>query len=214
MYRGSRTQQFTDRQDAGEQLGERLEQEGIEADIVLAIPRGGLPLGRPVAEALDAPLDVVVAKKIGAPDNPEFAIGAVAADGSLWLNDEVIQSQGIEDAYVERVGTQRAEEARTKAERYRDGPPPDLTAQRIVVVDDGIATGATVRACLEHIRGEQPASIVLAVPVGSPRTVADLEGLADEVVVLAAPPNFHAVGQYYRDFGQVSDEEAMAYLRD
>lgn len=212
MYRGSHSTQFADRTDAGRQLGERVRQENIGADIALAIPRGGLPLGRAVADALGVPLDIVVAKKIGAPGNPEFAIGAVASDGSVWLNDDVIQRQGIGREYVAREREQKAREARQKAERYRDGPPPELAGRTVVIVDDGVATGATVRACIERVRSEQPARIVLAVPVGSPRTMAELERMVDTMVVLETPAGFRAVGQYYQDFSQVSDEEAMRYL--
>ena len=212
MYRGSHSTQFADRTDAGRQLGERVREENIAADVVLAIPRGGLPLGRAVADALGVPLDVVIAKKIGAPGNPEFAIGAVAADGSIWLNDDVIQRQGIGREYVAREREQKAAEARQKAERYRNGPPPELAGKRVLVVDDGVATGATVRACIERVRSEQPARIVLAEPVGSPRTIAELERMVDDAVVLETPPGFHAVGQYYQDFTQVTDEEAIEYL--
>jgi len=212
MYGGTHTTQFADREEAGRRLGEQLRQERVDADVVLAIPRGGLPLGREVADALDAPLDVVVAKKIGAPGNPEFAIGAVAADGSVWLNDEAIHRQGISREYVADTREQKAEAAQQKAERYREGSPPVLAGSDVVIVDDGIATGATVRACIEHVRTQQPASIVLAVPVGSPRTVEQLTGLVDTVVALETPTGFRAVGQYYRDFAQVTDEEAMAYL--
>ncbi|WP_136717554.1 phosphoribosyltransferase [Halorientalis salina] len=212
MHRGSPTTQFADREEAGQRLGERLRQENVDGDIVLAIPRGGLPLGRAVADAIDAPLDIVVAKKIGAPGNPEFAIGAVAADGSVWLNERVIERQGIGRDYVADAREQKAREARQKAERYRDGPPPELAGKRVVIVDDGVATGATVRACIEQVRAEQPARIVLAVPVGSPRTMEELEEMVDAVVALETPADFRAVGQFYQDFAQVTDEEAMAYL--
>jgi putative phosphoribosyl transferase len=212
MHRGSPTTQFVDREEAGRRLGERLQQENVDGDIVLAIPRGGLPLGRAVADAIDAPLDIVVAKKIGAPGNPEFAIGAVAADGSVWLNESVIERQGIGREYVADAREQKAREARQKAERYRDGPPPELAGKRVVIVDDGVATGATVRACIGQVRAEQPARIVLAVPVGSPRTMEELEEMVDTVVALETPTDFRAVGQFYQDFAQVTDEEAMAYL--
>lgn len=204
---------FPDRATAGRQLGEALREEAIDADLVLAIPRGGLPLGRAVADALGVPLDVVVAKKIGAPNNPEFAIGAVAADGSLWLNEAVIERSGIARDYVERTREAEAESAREKAARYRkDDSMPELTDRTVVIVDDGIATGATARACIERVRAGDPERIVLAAPVGSPRTIAELEAEVDEVVCLETPERFHAVGQFYEQFDQVSDEEAMTYL--
>ncbi len=204
---------FRDRTDAGERLADALEARGVEADVVLAIPRGALPLGRVVADRLGAPLDVVVAKKIGAPFNEELAIGAVAEDGALWLNRRLIDDVGVEDGYVERQRTEVSEAASEKAQRYRQGPPPDLAGKRVVVVDDGVATGATMRACLQFVRDDDPASLVVAVPVGPPDTLAELEELADEVVAIETPGAFRAVGAYYRNFDQVTDEEAKGYLR-
>lgn len=205
--------QFRDRDDAGEQLGNALRERGITTDIVLAIPRGGLPLGRAVADALDAPLDIVVAKKIGAPGNPEYAIGAVASDGSDWRNQEGFRSTGSTKEYYQRKREEEAENAREKARRYRgDRPEPNLTGKTVVVVDDGVATGSTLRACLMKIRDDTPERIVLALPIGSPETVRELEAMVDEVVCLNTPTWFRAVGQAYERFDQVSDEEAMEYL--
>ncbi|WP_247007419.1 phosphoribosyltransferase [Halorientalis litorea] len=203
---------FRDRRDAGERLADRLVSTDVAADIVLAIPRGGLPLGRPVADALDAPLDVVVARKLGAPDNPEYAVGAVASDGTVWLNDDAVARTGVDDDYLEREQAEQAEAAREKAERYRDGPAPDLTDEVVVVVDDGVATGSTAFACIEQVRAAGADRIVVAIPVGPPDTVADLETVADEVVCLETPANFRAVGQFYERFDQVSDDEAVQYL--
>lgn len=201
---------FTDRRDAGERLAAALAERGIEADVVLAVPRGGLPLGRAVADALDAPLDIVVARKIGAPGNPEFALGAVASDGTVWRNED---APPVDEAYFERERDREAENARQKADRYRgDRPEPDLAGETVVVVDDGVATGSTIRACLEQVRAAGADCVVLAVPVGPPETVAALQALADEVVCLVTPPHFSGVGQFYERFDQVSDEEAMAYL--
>jgi len=203
---------FRDRRDAGERLADRLVSADVAADIVLAIPRGGLPLGRPVADALDAPLDVVVARKLGAPGNPEYAVGAVASDGTVWLNDDAVARTGVDDDYLEREQAEQAEAAREKAERYRDGPAPDLTDEVVVVVDDGVATGSTAFACIEQVRAAGADRIVVAIPVGPPDTVADLETVADEVVCLETPANFRAVGQFYERFDQVSDDEAVQYL--
>jgi putative phosphoribosyl transferase len=209
----NRSPTFENRQTAGQRLGEALRERDIEVDIILAIPRGGLPVGRPVADVLDAPLDIAVAKKIGAPNNPEFAIGAVAADGSVWLNTDVIERREIPRDYVASTRAEMAEAARQKAQRYRDSESsPGLTGKRVCLVDDGVATGATVRACIEQIRQADPARLVLAVPVGSPSAISDLEGLVDEVVCLEVPSEFRAVGQYYERFEQVSDEAAMSYL--
>lgn len=204
---------FADRTDAGEQLADLLEQRGVEADVVLAVPRGGLPLGRVVADRLDAPLDVVVAKKMGAPHNPELAIGAVGADGSAWINDDIVDRLGADDEYVEAEREQKAEEAREKGDLYREGQPvPDLEGERVLVVDDGVATGATTIACLRQVENAGAAHVVLAVPVGSPDSIERLRDEADEVVCVDAPPGFGAVGQFYRQFGQVSDDEARSYL--
>ncbi len=204
---------FTDRRDAGEQLATLLEERGVDADIVLAVPRGGLPVGRVVADRLDAPLDIVVAKKMGAPQNPELAIGAVGADGSAWVNDGIVENLSVSEEYVERERERQAEAAREKAETYRGGrPTPDLSGRRVLVVDDGIATGATIIACLRQVRNDDAAHVTLAAPVGSPTSVERLRAEADEVVCVDTPPGFGAVGEFYRRFDQVSDEQARSYL--
>lgn len=204
---------FQDRTDAGERLAAAIRERDIDADLVLAIPRGGLPLGRAVADELGVPLDVVVAKKIGAPGNPEYAIGAVASYGSVWRNDEAFRGRGIDEEYFQRKRKEEAENARRKAQRYRDGgPEPEVAGKRVVLVDDGVATGSTARACIEQLRNAEAERIVLAVPVGPPETIAELVGIVDEVVCLERPGYFTGVGGFYRRFDQVSDEEAMAYL--
>jgi len=209
----SASRRFTDRTDAGEQLGAALREREFDVDIVLAIPRGGLPLGRAVADALDVPLDIVVASKIGAADNPEYAIGAVASDGSVWRNEQAFRVTRADEDYFERERETEAANARRKADRYRDGrEAPDLTGKTVAVVDDGVATGSTARACLRMLDATDADRVVLAVPVGPPDTIHDLEEMADEVVCLVTPSDFRGVGQFYDRFAQVSDEEAMAYL--
>jgi putative phosphoribosyl transferase len=204
---------FTDRTDGGQQLGAELADRGVTGDIVLAIPRGGLPLGREVADALDLPLDIVVAQKMGAPHNEEYAIGAVASDGSVWLNESAISSLDVSEVYIEGQREETAAAAREKADRYRsEEGPPELSEKTVIIVDDGIATGATARACLEQVENEDAARSMLAVPVGSPRTLGGLRENADEIVCLETPTDFRAVGQFYDRFGQVEDEEAMTYL--
>ncbi|WP_323174778.1 phosphoribosyltransferase family protein [Natrialba sp. PRR66] len=206
---------FSNRQDAGERLGERLAAEGVDADIVLGIPRGALPVARPVADALEVPLDVVVASKLSAPGNPELALGAVASDGSLWLNEDLVDQVNVPQEYIDGQRDQEADAAQRKAHQYRDdGRIPDLADKRVVLVDDGVATGATAIACLRQITDAGAAAVILAVPVGSPNSIAELETEADDVIALETPSDFRAVGQYYRDFGQVSDEQAMSYLDD
>jgi putative phosphoribosyl transferase len=205
--------QFSDRTDAGERLAEALRERGVDADVVLGIPRGGLPVAGPVADALDAPLDVVVAKKIGAPGNPEYAVGAVAADGSVWRNAEAFRVTDADEAHFQARREEAAANARRKAERYRgEGPEPELEDATVVVVDDGVATGSTARACLEQVRSAEAGRVVLAVPVGPAETVRELEEVADEVVCLRTPASLGGVGGAYGDFSQVSDEAAMSYL--
>lgn len=206
---------FQDRTDAGRRLGTRLRDRSIEADIVLAIPRGGLPVGRQVADYLGVPLDIVVASKIGAPENPELALGAVAADGTLFANEDLVDRLGVAPEYIESQRQREAEIARRKARTYRNRPQgPDLRDKRVVVVDDGVATGATASASLRQVRESGASRVVLAVPVASPDSIARLDAEADEVIALHTPQNFRAVGQYYREFDQVSDEQAMSYLDD
>ncbi|WP_293030905.1 phosphoribosyltransferase [Natronococcus sp.] len=206
---------FANRSDAGDRLAAELEDRGIEADVVLGIPRGALPVARPVADALEADLDVVVARKLGAPSNPELAVGAVASDASVWLNDDLVDRLGVSESHLEDVREREVEKAREKATRYRgDDSLSELAGKRAIVVDDGVATGATAIACLRQVREAGAERIVLAIPVGSPDAVADLESETDEVVALLTPRNFRAVGQFYRDFGQVTDEEAIEYLTD
>lgn len=204
---------FKNRIDAGQKLADVLDDRGIEADIVLAIPRGGLPVGRAVADALDAPLDIVAARKLGAPGNPELAIGAVASDGTVWLNESMIRDLAVGETYIdERIEEERAA-ALEKVERYRaDRPPLELRGKTVLIVDDGIATGATTIACLRQAKNQGAGRVVLAVPVAPPATVERLTAEADEVICVETPPHFGAVGQFYDSFGQVSDSEAKAYL--
>ena len=205
---------FKNRTHAAEQLAALIDDHDIVADIVLAIPRGGLPVGRVVADSLGVPLDVVVARKLGAPWNPEFAIGAVASDGTLWLNEAVIDELGIADADIAEQVSHEQAAAQEKLERYRAGRPPlDVQGQTVLLVDDGIATGATTTACLRQLKQSGAARVTLAVPVAPPDTVERLHGEADAVLCVETPPHFDAVGQFYESFEQVSDAEAKSYLK-
>lgn len=204
---------FDDRTAAGRRLADLLTERGIEPDLVLGIPRGGLPVARPVADRFDVPLDVVVASKLGAPHNEELAIGAVAGDGSLWLNEELVDRLSVDDTYIERQRDREAEIARQKVADYRGGDPiDDLEGRTVVLVDDGVATGATAIACLRQLRAADAAHVVLAVPVAPAEAIQTLEADADEVVVIDTPTPFIAVGHHYRQFDQVTDEEAIGYL--
>lgn len=204
---------FRDRTDAGNQLARRLSELDLDADLVLGVPRGALPVARPVADALDVPLDIVVAKKMGAPDNPEYAIGAAASDGSVYLDEETVNRLGIDEEYVERERERAAETAREKADRYRQGEPYEVADRTVVVVDDGVATGATLKACVRMLRERGAGRIIIAVPVGSPESLAELERETERVIALTEPKSFRAVGQFYDRFDQVSDEQAIEYLR-
>jgi predicted phosphoribosyltransferase len=204
---------FADRTDAGERLADRLVNEGVEADLVLAIPRGGLPVGRAVADRLDAPLDVVVAAKLGAPGNPELAVGAVAGDGSVWTNDALVSRLGVDDAYLKEERARGHATASEKVRQYRHGDPlPRLDGQRVVIVDDGLATGATALACVRQVLAAGAEAVVLAVPVTSQEATARVRDEGATVVACETPSQFGAVGQYYRDFRQVRDAEALSYL--
>lgn len=208
-------ERFADRLEAGRRLGATLADRDTTADLVLAIPRGGLPLGRAVADELGAPLYVVVASKIGAPHNPEFAIGAVASDGTTWLDEDTIRRLDVSESYVERERDREQRNAREKILQYRGAATmPDVEGKRVVVVDDGAATGSTAIAAVRLLRQRGADRVILALPVAPPDTVAALESEADEVVCLLTPSRFTAVGQFYDEFGQVSDEEAMTYLGD
>lgn len=203
---------FEDRHDAGRRLGDRLRTAGLTDPVVLGLPRGGVPVAAEVAEALEAPLDVFVARKVGAPGRSEYGLGAVAEGGGEVFDTDRIRALGLTRKDLERtVATERAELQR-RVERYRGGRSlPDLAGRTAVLVDDGLATGVTAEAALKGVRSMQPARTVLAVPVGAPRTVERLRALAD-VVCLEQPTGFRAVGMWYVDFSQTSDDEVQELL--
>lgn len=206
--------QFDDRADAGRQLVELIRDGSDGVDIVLAIPRGGLPVGRIVADELGVPLDIVVSSKIGAPHNPEFAIGAAASDGSVWLDEETIDRLEVSDTYLEREQAREVEVAREKASVYRgEETAPVLEGKSVLIVDDGVATGATMIAAINLVRAQGADRVIVGVPVGPPDTIRELKSLADSVICVTTPASFSAVGQFYSDFGQVSDEVAQSLLR-
>lgn len=203
---------FADRRDAGRRLAAALSHLRDRRVCVLAVPRGGVVVGREVADAFQVPLEVIVPRKLRAPTNPELAIGAVAEGGAAFVDEEFVPTVGAR--YLEQeIDAQLVEIAR-RVQAYRGSRPlPDLGGRCAIVVDDGIATGATMIAALRAARGLRPAHLVAAVPVAPPDGLVRLAQEADEVVCLAAPPVFHAVGQFYADFTQVEDREVIALLK-
>lgn len=204
---------FADRQDAGRQLAERLLPLADENPIVLALPRGGVPVAREVALALGAPLDFLAVRKLGAPHNPEYGIGAIAEDGTQVIDPEAIAILGIRNGVLKTIVARETDELRRRVRRYRgERPPVDVSGRTVIVVDDGVATGVTDSAALRAVRRRGPRRLILAVPVCPPDTERRLREDADEVICLNTPPRFFGVGQWYEDFSQVSDEEVLSVL--
>jgi predicted phosphoribosyltransferase len=206
---------FRDRRHAGDALARRLAGYRGSNALVLGLPRGGVVVAAQVARWLDAEMDVVVARKLGSPVSPELAIGAVTANGGRFLNDDVIATFGVTDAYVEAVtAVQRAEARRREADLRGQRPSPSIAGRVVILVDDGLATGATMRAAVRSVRQHRPRRLVVAVPVGSPEACTALRGETDEVVCLYEPDDFGAVGQFYGEFSQVEDAEVRALLAE
>lgn len=204
---------FQDRRDAGQQLARRLTGLRGEDPIVLALPRGGIVVGYEIARALGAPLDVIVARKLGAPGNPEFGFGAIAPGGVRFLDERTVRWLGLSEERIDRIAAEETEEMERRLHRYRgDRPLPDVRQRAVIVVDDGLATGVTARAAIRAVRLWEPGRLVLAVPVSAPDTARALASEVDEMVCLETPPGFMAVGQYYTDFEQTSDEEVIELL--
>lgn len=207
--------QFVDRTEAGRLLADRIaDYRGWPGALVLALPRGGVPVGFEVARILPAPLDVLVVRKLGAPGQPELAMGAVASAGVRVLNEEIIESLRIDPAALEAIAAEEEAEVRRRERAYRGGecPPLDVHGRLVFLVDDGLATGATMRAAVAAVRAMNAGRVVVAVPVAPADAVARLSREADEVVCLSTPPSFHSIGQWYQDFPQVSDHEVRHLL--
>ncbi|GAA4832985.1 phosphoribosyltransferase family protein [Saccharopolyspora rosea] len=205
---------YADRRHAGQVLAQRLSGADLVDPVVLGLARGGVPVAAEVARALGAPLRVCVARKIGAPGQPELAVGAVTAEGPPTYDPRMVRSFHLDERALAQACEQERAEARRREERFRPGEPLALAGRDVVLVDDGLATGATARAAVRMLRESSPRSIVLAVPVGAPDAVEALRSEADVVVCVLQPVGFSAVGQWYRDFRATSDAEIDQVLRE
>jgi putative phosphoribosyl transferase len=206
---------FANRRHAGLLLAQSLRNFAGRSDVtVLALPRGGVPVAKPVADALHAPLDVFVVRKLGAPGHEELALGAIAEGGAEVRHTDLIKALGVSQAAFDEVAARERRELEHRVLAYRQGAPTaPLNGRIVILVDDGLATGATMEAAIAGVRQHQPEEIVVAVPVGSPDTCRRIATIADTVVCLLSPPDFGAVGEWYDDFSQTSNNEVTALLR-
>ena len=205
---------FRDRREAGQVLARKLAEYAHRPDVVvLALPRGGVPVGYEVARALDAPLDVFLVRKLGVPGHEELAMGAVATGGVRVLNDQLVRALGIPPNVIDAVAAGQGQELARRERLYRgERPPPDVRGRTVILVDDGLATGATMRAALAALRQQGLARVVVAVPTAAPEKCDELRTEADEVVCATTPEPFYSVGLWYEDFSQTSDEEVRELL--
>ena len=202
---------FKDRVDAAEKLAKKLHALNIQDPVILAIPRGGVVTGDVIAKELGSKLDIIVSRKVGAPDNPELAIGAVMHDGSFFPNADIISALNVQKKYIEQEIVAELKEIERRLNKFRGGKDYDLTGKTVILVDDGIATGATMFAAIEWVRLQKPKRLIVAIPVGPSDTIERLSKVA-EVVVLDAPVFFSAVGEFYEVFEQVEDYRVMEIM--
>ncbi len=206
---------FENRDEAGKALAEELSELKGENPLILGVPRGAVPMAAVVADRLDGELDVVIVRKLGAPGNPELAIGSVTEDGEAIVNDELARRTGASDEYIEQETQRQMQRIEERKRAYREARPKvPMEGRIVVIVDDGFATGATMKAALESAAAETPERLIAAAPVGAQDTCREMGEYADEVVCLRAPQLFGAVGAFYRDFGQVSDDEVVKVLKE
>jgi putative phosphoribosyl transferase len=205
---------FRDRYDAGRRLSVKLREYAGRNDVlVLALPRGGVPVGYEVAQALGVPLDIFLVRKLGVPGHEELAMGAIASGGVQVVNEEAVQALNIPPQLIEAAAKRELHELARREQAYRQGrPPPNVHGKIVILVDDGLATGSTMRAAVAAMRQRNPAQIVVAVPVGATETCMEFRQIADKLVCLAEPEPFYAVGTWYEDFSQTTDEEVRELL--
>jgi len=213
---GRSNRPFANRREAGAELALKLRTyAGRDDVVVLALPRGGVPVAFEVAEALDAPLDIFLVRKLGMPGHRELAMGAIASGGVRVLNEDVVRAYGIPAHAIDAVAREEEAELVRREREYRRGnPPPALAGKTVILVDDGLATGSTMRAAVEAVRQHGPARVVVAVPVGARSTCDEFADVTDETVCARTPEPFLAVGQWYEDFSQTTDEEVRALLEE
>ena len=205
---------FKNREEAAEILAKELLEYRGKKPVVLAVPRGGVVIAYEVAKVLDAPLDLIIPRKIGAPGNPELAIGAVTEDGTTILNQRLIDELGITKEYIEKEKINQIQEIKRRINVYLgDSLPQELVGKTVILIDDGIATGATIKAAICSIQKQKPAKIVVATPVAPPETFNELKREVDRIICPVVYEPFFAIGQFYEDFSQVSDEEIMRLLK-
>ena len=207
---------FKDRRDAGRKLAQELLAYAGRSDvIVLALPRGGVPVAYEVARALSVPLDIYIVRKLGLPGQEELAIGAIASGGTRVLNHDIVQTLKIPQTMIDMITRQELQEVERRVRAYRgDRPPPEVRGRTVILVDDGLATGASMRAAVAALRAQNPARIVVAVPTAAPETCQAFEAEVDEIVCAMTPEPFYGVGRWYEDFSQTTDEEVRALLEE